>query len=185
MKVEKKLVLVGFTLIVVSLAAYLSFLSVPSEPEPRIKSIPFLTSQEIRNPVIALKYGIKGYLEISQAPETPKSPTIEKEGEASITILLHFVSYTPDLPEIQVNIDPNSGEGLTIERGTVTINKLVSYNPSGTVTIKAGQTLPVKLTIQVPKDFPSNAFPFPIGAVGITADIPIIDEIDVMIKSLA
>jgi len=61
----------------------------------------------------------------------------------------------------------------------------VSYNPSGTVTIKAGQTLPVKLTIQVPKDFPSNAFPFPIGAVGITADIPIIDEIDVMIKSLA
>lgn len=181
MGTKKKLTLLASALIVVSLAAYLLVLWISQEQEVEMIGIPTLHADEIRNPDIALKYGIKGYLEIKQAPDASKSLTVEKEGQASTTILLHFVSYTADLTEILVNIDPNSGEGLSIERGTVTVNKLVSYVPSGIVTVKAGQTLPVKLTIRVPKDFPNDAFSFPIGAVGITADIPIIDEIDVMI----
>jgi len=81
--------------------------------------------------------------------------------EVSITILLHFVSHTSDLKEIKVNLDPNSGSGLTIEKGvpnsndTYNINQLIRYEPNGTIRIKAGETIPVKLIIKVSEELPS------------------------------
>jgi len=197
LRTKGKLVLVVFALIVASLAAFLLFLPKYLKPEfKKIGHIPYLTSVEIRNPEIALKYGIVGYVEISLAPDAPMSQIeIERGGEASITLLLHFVSHDPKVTEIQVNIDPNSGEGLVIEqsyvvkdtkgniieRGVVNVNKFVSYNPSGSVTIKADQTLPVTLTIRIPTDFPSSISSFPLGAVGITANVPVLSDVNVMV----
>ncbi len=47
---------------------------------------------------------------------------ISKGEEASITLLLHLVSHVPELTEIQVNLDPTSVHGLTIEQVYVTEN---------------------------------------------------------------
>jgi len=198
MKAKRKLVLATFALLVVVLlaGAYVQFFAKSFEPEP-IKRIglPTLTGQEIRNPEIAPKYGIKGYIDISVTPDTPMTLAIAKGREASITILLHFVSHVPDVKEIQVTLGPDSGEGLTIEQcyvvtdgngkvvgeGIININRLVRYNPSGVVKIRSGETLPVTMTIRIPVDFPRGVDPFPLGAVGITANVPILDETRMMV----
>lgn len=185
------LVIVAVTL--ASLVAYVQFMAKSLEPEleangePELQGIPIpsLTPLEIRNPEIAPKYGIVGYVEITLVPGSPESLSIGRGEEANITILLRFVSHVPEITETQVKIDPKSREGLMIEQcyatGVVSINKLVSYNQSGIVALKAGQTLPVTLTIRIPIDFPSGVSSFPLGAVGITANAPIIDDVQVKV----
>jgi len=194
LRVARKLVVVLVLVTIVALsAAYLAFSLKPEPPKPKVEpiagDIPVLTHVEIQNPEIAREYGIVGYLEIGLAPDVPSEIKVRRGEETSVKILLHFVSYDPNVTEALVSINPESGEGLVIEqtygirdtnghiigRGTVKINDLVSYSPNGFLTIKANQTLPVTLTIRVPKDFPSGVPPFPLGAVGITADVPIID----------
>jgi len=140
-------------------------------------SKPFLTGMEIRNPEIALKYGITGYLEITYSSDSPSHLVVVRGGAINITILLHFVSHTPKVTETQVNIDPKSRGGLTIEYRDVNFREFVSYNPSGNITIKAGEPLPVTMTITVPKDLPSYITSIPLGAMGILANGSMIDEL--------
>ena len=169
------------------------------ESEPEWVDVPLLGSTEIRDPEIALKYGVRGYLEILPA-ESPESLSVSRGGEANITILLHFVSYTPELTEIEVSIDPEHSSpsitksysildagGKVTGKGAVHVNNIVSYSPSGTVMIKAGETLPVTMTVSLPANIPETATlsSIPLGAVGIRADIPPIDEIgrlEVMVR---
>ncbi len=180
--------------VTVALIGVLSVIYIQPLGKDQVFNAPLLTSLEIRNPEIALKYGIVGYVEI-MAPDASKSLSLSKGSETSITILLHFVSHVSEVTETRVKIDPNSGEGLTIEqvyaiedgdgniigRGIINVNELISYNPSGLVTLKAGQPLPVTLTICIPIDFPRDVDPFPLGAVGITASVPILSDIKVMV----
>lgn len=110
----------------------------------------------------------------------------------SVTLLLHFVSYYDNVTEVQLTIDPNNtstGE-VSFPYGadkTYVINSILSYEPSGNVTIKAGETLPIKMTLTPPKDGPSLP-QFPLSPLGITlADvngprIAIIDEVRVMVN---
>jgi len=155
----------------------------------------------MRNPDIALKYGINGYLEVGLAPGSSKSLAVTRGGEATITILLHFVSYTANLTEVQVKADPKGGLGLgsgryysvkdergnIIGTGIVNINDLVSYNPSGVVTIRAGQSLPVTVTVRIPADFPDLEIPsFRLDALGIlprpdVGDVALIDQLGVTV----
>jgi hypothetical protein len=146
-------------------------------PLNEIESISLLTHIEIRNPEIALKYGVAGYLEITYPSDSPSSLSVDRGGQTNIDILLHFVSYTPEVTEAQVNIDPMSPWGPRIEEGDVIFNELVSYNLSGNVSIEAGETVPVTMSIRVPEDFPSTIEAIPLGAMGITADFPIISEL--------
>jgi len=141
-------------------------------------STPVVTDIHIKDPKIALKYGIRGYIEITSEAGTPKSVTITRGKETNITIFLHFVSHTPDFTETEVVIDPNREEGYIIERslgpgkGTIKLNDYVSYDPIGRILLKANQTLSVIMTIRVPVNFPSISMP--LRAVGITADVPIL-----------
>ena len=153
-------------------------LFVSSSPEPKLEGtgIPFLTSMEIRNPEIALQYGVTGYLEITYPSDSPSLLAVHRGGEINIDILLHFVSYTPEVTEAQVTIDPKSPWGPTIEQGDVIFNELVSYNPSGNITIKAGETIPVIMTIRIPEDLPSYINSIPLGGMGIQSNITI-DEL--------
>lgn len=158
--------------------------------------------EEIKNPEIAKQYGVVGYIEYNITADTPRTLAVAKGEEASITILIHFVSYDPKVTEAQINIDPNSGRGLVIEQcyaitdksgeivseGVIYINKLVSYNASGVVEIRAGETLPVTLIIRIPIDFPSGVDPFPLGAVGIevlspSKGIAELDNVRVMVHA--
>lgn len=174
-----------------------------SSETPKMKAIsaPLLGIEEAKNPEIAKQYGIVGYVEFNTTENTPKTLVIRRGEEANITILIHFVSYDPEVKEARLTINPANGRGLTIEkcyvimdekgnvtgRGTININKLISYNVTGSVRIPAGETLKVTLTIRIPKEFPSGVDPFPLGAVGIELqDVPqggidLIDNIEVMV----
>ena len=128
-------------------------------------------------------YGLKGYLTITAAPSTQKSPYMKKGESVTLTILLHLVPLVTNFTEAHVNIDPNSRFGLKIEvgysGGSVDINKLVSYDPSGNLTIKAGETVPVKMTIATLEDIPILQ-EFYLNAVGLSADVPIVDNLGVI-----
>lgn len=146
-------------------------------PFNEVEDISSLTHIEIREPDIALKYGITGYMEITYPPDSPGFLSVDRGGQIDTGILLHFVSYTPEVTEAQVNIDPMSPWGLKIEYRDVIFNEFVSYNPSGDITIKAGETIPVVMSIRIPEDFPSSIEAIPLGAMGITANFPVISEL--------
>jgi len=152
----------------------------PNEPnfeEMEIVGVPFLTGMEIRDPEIALKYGVNGYLEITFPSDSPSLLSIDRGGEININILLHFVSYSPEVTEVQVNIDPKGPWGYKIEYLDVNFREFVSYNPSGNITIKAGETIPVIMNIRIPENLTSDIEAIPLGAMGIIANVPIIDEL--------
>jgi len=83
------------------------------------------------------------------------------------------------LKEIEVTLDPTSGLGLSIARVyngvEFSLNQMASYNVSKVITIKDGEVVPVKLTIDSKADLPAG-FSIPLGAVGIMATVPIIDN---------
>jgi hypothetical protein len=154
-------------------------LSSPFEPnEPMIGepvSTVFLTDTEIRNPEIALQYGVTGYLEITLPSDSPPL-SVDRGGEINITILLHFVSYTPEITEAQVNIDPNGHLEGIVQEG-VNLVEFFSYNVSGNISITAGETVPVMMSIRIPENCPSGIEAIPLRAVGIRTNFPILDEL--------
>lgn len=138
-----------------------------------IIDVPFLTDLEIRNPEIARKYGVKGYLEIklTNISSARGRPVISgrKGKETRIPLLLHYVSYDEKFNEIKVVLDP-MGPGLSIIKvlpngEEVLINRYVRYEPSGALSIKHNQTIEVIMIVEVPKGFPLTIFD--LGAVGI------------------
>ncbi len=177
-------------MVVLALTMFASLSSIEAKGELEGVSIPVITHIEIRNPDIAAKYGIPGYLEILPAASS-ESLYIGRGGEANTTILLHFVSYTGELTEIEVSIDTEDtpsvsvcygildAEGNVIAKGVIRVNQLVSYSPSGNVVVKAGETLPVTMTIRVPADLPERISYswIPLEAVEIRTDVPLISEI--------
>lgn len=176
--------------VLLALAIFASLSSIEAKGQLETVSIPVITHFEIRNPDIAAKYGIRGYLEILPAGSSEEL-YISRGGEANTTILLHFVSYTPELTEIEVSIDPEDApsisvcygvldaQGNMIGDGVIRVNRLVSYSPSGKVLVKAGETLPVTMTIRVPADLPERISYswIPLEALGIRTDVPLISEI--------
>jgi hypothetical protein len=149
----------------------------PNEPttnEP-IATV-FLTATDIHNPEIALKNGITRYLDITLPSDSPSSLSVDRGGEINITILLHFVSYTPEVTEAQVNIDPNGHLEGIVQDG-VNLVEFFSYNLSGNISIKAGETIPVMMSISIPENCPSGIEAIPLCAVGIRTNFLILDEL--------
>jgi len=176
-KFNLRLMILVFVALALLACAPLFVSSSPEPNEPKFEEmvgVPCLTGMEIRDPEIALKYGVTGYLEITYPSDSPSLLFIDRGGEININILLHFVSHTPEVTEAQVNIDPKSPWGLRIEQGDVIFNELVSYNLSGNISIKAGETITVMMSIRIPENFPSYIEAIPLGAMGITANVPII-----------
>jgi hypothetical protein len=159
-------------------AVLLSSSSEANEPKfTEIVGVPLLTGMEIRNPEIALQYGITGYLEITYPSDSPSLLSINRGGEININILLHFVSYTPEVTETQVNIDPKGPWGLKIEYRDVIFNEFVSYNLSGNISIKAGETIPAIMNIRIPENFPIYIEAIPLGSMRITANVAVLSEL--------
>lgn len=190
-----KLALFGVALIIILLVCHSALRTNAStlEIKPELKEagtveakddgeagcISFIGPIEIRDPKFAKEHNIDGYVGISVAENTPKSLSVSRGNEASVMMLLHFVSYKEDLTEIKVDSDPINGPGLSIEvcylGGSIPVNKLITYYPSGTVTVKAVEPLPAKMTIRIPENFPTGIQPIPLGGVGIMTSVPIID----------
>jgi len=179
-KFNPRIVILVFVALLACAPLFVSSSPEPNEPnfeEMEIVGVPFLTGMEIRNPEIALKYGVTGYLEITYPSDSPSLLFIDRGGEININILLHFVSYSPEVTEAQINIDPMHPWGPRIEYRDVIFNEFVSYNPSGNITIKAGETIPVMMSIRIPANFPSDIEAIPLGAMGIRTNVPMIDEL--------
>lgn len=136
----------------------------------------------IKDPEIAMDMGVKGYLNIRLAENEKTIHLIEREKEYHLNIIIELVSYSDDLKEANVILDPKSRSGLTIEKslgdgkGIIKLNDYVTYEPSGILTLKPGDQIPVKVCIKFPKELPAVEIPF--GAIGITSDVIIIDDVE-------
>jgi len=163
--------------------------------ELEIKSVPFITDMEVRDPETALQYGILGYVDILLPPDAPETIHINRGETANITILLHFVSHIPELTEVEVNIDPKhsdytmqdtyvigDAQGNVIGKGVIKVNEIISYSPNETITMEANQTLPITMMIRVPADLPDGIMrpSFHVNALGITASVSAVDNPDIL-----
>lgn len=203
---KKMSILATFAVILVALSVGLSWqfhkssegsgqemIGSPSEPSEQEVGTPAISDMEIRNPEIAQKYGICGYVEITA--DSPRSVTVRRGGELKTTILLRFVSYRPELREVELLLNPQGRSGLTVlkyysvedEKGNIVeercivVNQLVKYDVTA-VTVKANQTVPIIMTLRIPEDLPPGEW-FPLGAVGIPPIpyIPMIDNVNIKV----
>jgi hypothetical protein len=153
----------------------------PHIAQVRGKDVPILSHYQIIDPEIAPQYGIKGYLEFIYPPDSPGVLSVDRGGEIDINILFHLVSYSPDFTEAGVTIDPDGrfgfGSGRYLKDGSfVLFNDFVSYNVSGNITIKAGETIPLMMTMRIPEDLPKSISTIQLGGMGIySLDVGIVD----------
>jgi hypothetical protein len=102
-------------------------------------------------------------------PGTCQELYLKRGEEGDVPILLHFDSYNPEVTEVPISIDPVNGsyswevcygilddEGNEIGEGSFSSRQILSYNVSGTVVIKANETLPLTMTIRIPEDLPKR-----------------------------
>ena len=161
-------------------------------PEPAVSESPTqfagatLLPKEI-TPEIAGQYGIPGYLHLTWK-DTPTQLAISRGQSWNGTLLVSFVSYAPDLTDLEVYMDPKGLHGAQADQcyrsedGSVQafpISSLLSYWPNGIVKIKAGETLAVAVTVQVPADFPRTITSFalePTGIAPVSEGIPVIND---------
>jgi len=176
MKLNRQL-LVGALLTGIAMIAITAINDSYNQEASTMGVVPVLSPLEVTNPDIAKSYGIRGYLDVSTAADM--QPALLEGNSCGVTLLLHFVSFQDDLKEIEVTLDPTSGLGLSIARVyngvEFSLNQMASYNVSKVITIKDGEVVPVKLTVDSKADLPAG-FSIPLGAVGIMATVPIIDN---------
>jgi len=177
MREKFNLRIISVFVVLALLACALPFISSPLEPnEPKFEkseSVIFLMPSDIRNREYALQQGIAGYLEITLPSDSPGLLS-DIGGEVNVNILLHFVSYTPEVTEAQVNIDQNAWVGFG--ENALSWNETVSYNLSGNIPIKAGETIPVTMSIHLVVNFQRSIAAIPLYPAGITANVTTIDD---------
>lgn len=143
-----------------------------------------LDGEDIRDPEIAAEYGVPGYVEFGLM-DCPQELALGRGEEWGGTLLVHFVSYTPELTELQLYVYPygvspwgevGKGGGLYAgtyyEGGLFHFIDLISYSPSGAIAIRAGETLTIEMTIRIPADFPKSIERVPLNLMGIWSDNP-------------
>jgi hypothetical protein len=162
---------------------------------PEIKAIPALLPFQFRDPKIAKEYNIKGYVDISLQGDSPLNEyslskpqnkgvyLLERGSKLVIPILLKFVSYDPNTTEAHLRFDPKDLSGGQVEvyylirdkngnvigKDKVTINDYLSYDKKS-LTLKAGETAKVLMTVDIPKDFPDGVQVFTLQPYGIICE---------------
>ena len=134
---------------------------------------------DLKNSKIALQKGISGYISIKFDKESYKEITLNKGTSRVIDINLLYTSYDENKESTIIEIDPSSGLGLSIEKQlgksgeTISLNNLITYEPSGKVTLISGEIKTIRMTVLIPQNI--SDFKIPLGPVGITAEVPIIN----------
>jgi hypothetical protein len=141
-----------------------------------------------RDPEIAAKYGVPGYVEFLM--DSPRELALSRGEEWSVTMLAHFVSYSSELTEVQLNIYPHGKDGLgglssgRLAEGGVIVGMdyaggffdftdLIDYSPSGAIVIGEGEALSIEMTIRIPEDFPETIEVASLGGLlGIWSNTP-------------
>jgi hypothetical protein len=197
--VRRKLVaaLLALALVTLTPALCIKFLAPSHEAQPtEAFFIPRLSDDEMRDPEIAMKYGIRGYVDLTPQDSPPEAM---RRGEAwTTTVVLHFVSHTPDLAEVQLHIcsiSAHTGQGAGTyyyredgEREYFDYTSLVSYCPGGTFRLGNGETLTVQLAFRVPSDCPESIDEVHLSPCGIEAfdgdgsSVPILNPMGAMVS---
>jgi len=99
----------------------------------------------------------------------PLDVYLKRGEEADIPILLHFDSHNPEVTQVPVIINPVNGsyswkvyygilddEGNEIGEGFISSAQVLSYNVTGTVVIKSGETLPLTMIVRLPENLPKR-----------------------------
>jgi hypothetical protein len=172
-KFNSRIIILVFVALLACAPLFASLSSELNETKMSKWGVILLTPSDIRNPEYALQQGIAGYLEITYPSDSP-SLLSAMGGEVNVNILLHFVSYSPEVTEAQVNIDQNAWFGFGVN--DVSWNETVSYNLSGSITIKAGETIPVTMTIRLVMNPQRSIAAIPLDPAGITANVTTIDD---------
>jgi hypothetical protein len=165
-----------FVALAASICAGILLSASPEPNEPKMEkwgNIILLMPSDILNREYALQEGISGYLEITLPPDSP-SLLSDIGGVVNVNILLHFVSYTPEITEAQLNIDQNTRVGYG--ENDVYWDETVSYNLSGNISIKADETIPVTMSIRLAVNFQRSIAAIPLEPAGITATVTPIDD---------
>jgi hypothetical protein len=168
----------------------------------KFEAITALLPFQFRDLKIAKEYNIKGYVDISLQGDSPlneyslskpqnKGVYLLKRGsKLVIPILLKFVSYDPNSKEAHLSFDPKDLSGGQVEvyylirdknsnvigKDKVTINDYISYDKKS-LTLKAGETEKILMTLDIPEDFPDNVQTFilqPYGIICEDTSIPLV-----------
>jgi hypothetical protein len=172
-KFNLRIIILVFAALLACAPLFASLSSGANETRMAKWGIILLMESDIRNPEYALQEGIAGYLEITLPPDSP-SLLSDIGGDINVNILLHFVSYTPEVTEAQVNIEQNAWSGFGLN--DVSWNETVSYNLSGSIPIKTGETIPVTMTIRLVMNPQRSIASIPLLPAGITANVTTIND---------
>jgi|GEM_PF-2380323 len=172
-KFNPRIVILVFVALLACAPLFASLSSELNETKMAKWGVILLSDSDIRNREYALQQGIAGYLEITYPSDSP-SLLSDIGGEVKVNILLHFVSYSPEVTEAQVNIDQNAWFGFGVN--DVSWNETVSYNLSGSIPIKAGETIPVTMTIRLVMNPQRSIAAIPLDPAGITANVTTIND---------
>jgi len=117
-------------------------------------------------------------------PGHPLELYLKRGEEVNLSILVRFHSYTPEVKQVSLRIDPTNSscgcrwenyygildeEGNEIGEGCLRSEEVISYNMTGTVVIESGETLPLAMTVRIPEDLPKriSKSSFPVWVDGI------------------
>lgn len=195
------------TLMVVTLAVVIPLLCInllasaagqteTSEEDVHFKSpkyIPLLTDEDIRDQSRSSEYGLRGYIDIDLV-DSPKVIELA-HGETWVgKMRIYFVSRDMELKQVEIQLDPKSPwglkNGIDYERDDGTIEhfdfaSLITYDPSGSITLTSGKPLFVDYTVRIPADLPSYVNEIRLGPIGIftpnDTGIPLLSSIETMV----
>jgi hypothetical protein len=141
----------------------------------------------IRDPATAAESGVRGFVDAIFIDD-PQGFILNRGEQWTGTVLLRAVSHTPDLTEIKIYVDPQrspsrSGTLVKLKSGArsfgdqvggeyIDYTALLSYSPSGSFVIKAGESLTLSMTIKIPQDFPEEIEDVQFASLGIWSDSP-------------
>ncbi|MBS7630378.1 hypothetical protein KEJ47_02185 [Candidatus Bathyarchaeota archaeon] len=166
----------------VTMAIFQTFSQTAQEKEV---SVPFFLIKELKDPAIALSYGIRGIIEVT-SPNTPRYLKVEPGKIIEIPLVLTFISYDHEINSTEVLIDPQNIRDYTMEVGLgegrfIVMNNYVKYSINGTVILEASKPLSITMTWKIPQGLSQRPQGLPprkiyISIMGISAKVPIIES---------
>jgi len=118
--------------------------------------------ERYRDPEFALQHGWLGYLDITWLDD-PGDLCLDRGEEWCGTWLLHFVSHTSELTEMSLCVSRCDGlwdyptyQAHNGPAEPIKFFPLWCHEPHGVIRMKAGETVPVRVTVRIPEDLPEE-----------------------------
>ena len=116
-----------------------------------------LVESQVDTPDKAAAKGIDGYVKLEYpqlvSPPFPMMIQIVKGSNLTITIKASFISYNTSLREVKLVIDPHYVDPYGVQSNMADkLRDVLTFEPSGIITLGAGESINIKATVVVPRD---------------------------------